>query len=94
MNKLIDNSKKIYFPLDRNVFLEYFKKHGWTFDIYSKYIEEALVKNKTFRLNKVYPKSRTLRCYLNTGRISIESAIQLCELFNCEPKDIGIKITI
>ena len=82
--------KEECFSFDKDVFMNYFHKNNWTLDIYEDYVRKSLHQYSDFRKNQVYPNGKRLRRLLTLGYIPLKETIQLCQLFNCKPEQIGI----
>ena len=93
IDKLKFLRKHRVFPMDKKKFIKYFHQNGWTLKLYEQAVNSALSRNfHDLRQNTVYPKERSLRRYLENGRIPLEGAIDLCKFFDCMPSDLGINV--
>lgn len=77
--------KENCFDFERDIFMDYFHKNLWTWNLYDEYIAKLDI-----RTRKDFPNSRTIRRFFVRGYIPVKQSQQLCKLFNCKPEQLGI----
>ena len=82
----------VWYSIDTKKFRRYFKNHGWTYNSYDEMVRKNLYRFDDLQFNSVAPASREIRRVLETGKISVKMAIQLCQFFKCTPDELGIKV--